>query len=243
MATKTVPKKFLQRSYLLAGLAVVILAAGGGGYAWYTQQKAPQNEVIQLQQRLSSIMELPTELPTLATVSDIRKLSNQAFFAHAQNGDKVLIYPLAKKAILYRPSSGKIINVGPIVVDEKPAEPVASQSAPLISPTIVVKPSPSQAATVRATIYNGTGITGLAKKAQQQLSQTQPGVVVENRADAATTDYKQTVVIDLSAGKSGALVKTIAASLKAKVSTSLPAGEQKPAGDILIILGADYVAK
>lgn len=54
------------------------------------------------------------ETPTIATVSDLAPLKGQPFFADAEMGDKVLIFQKAKKAILYRPSTKKIIIVAPI---------------------------------------------------------------------------------------------------------------------------------
>ena len=58
---------------------------------------------------------LPTgEQPTLATVSDVEKVRSQSFFAHANNGDEVLIYAKAKKAILYRPSIDRILEIAPL---------------------------------------------------------------------------------------------------------------------------------
>jgi len=44
-------------------------------------------------------------------VTDANSFSNQAGFENAENGDKVLIYTNAKKAILYRPSINEIIVV------------------------------------------------------------------------------------------------------------------------------------
>ncbi|MBI5357887.1 hypothetical protein HZB74_03515 [Candidatus Saccharibacteria bacterium] len=65
------------------------------------------------------MVEVPQgEEPTIATVQDVSKLQNQAFFKNAQNGDKVLIYSQAKKAILYRPSTDKIIEVGPVNIGD-----------------------------------------------------------------------------------------------------------------------------
>lgn len=76
---------------------------------------ANQNEVNQLTQQISQFFQLPTgETPTLATVSDASKVRNQAFFKDAQNGDKVLLYSKAGEAILYRPSTKKIIAVAPV---------------------------------------------------------------------------------------------------------------------------------
>ena len=61
------------------------------------------------------------ETPTIATVADPEALSNQDFFADAEVGYKVLIYPLAKKAFLYDPQAKKIVNIGPIAIDSNGA--------------------------------------------------------------------------------------------------------------------------
>lgn len=64
---------------------------------------------------VGKLMFLPeNETPTVATVSDPSKLKDQSFFVDAKEGDKVLIYTNAKKAILYDPSAKKIVNVAPI---------------------------------------------------------------------------------------------------------------------------------
>jgi len=56
------------------------------------------------------------ETPTVATVTNVSQLENQPFFAKARNGDKVLIYAQAKKAVLYRPISGEIVEVSPVEI-------------------------------------------------------------------------------------------------------------------------------
>jgi hypothetical protein len=65
---------------------------------------------------VSKLMQLPTgETPTVAEVSDAASAKKQsAFFTNAQNGDKVLLYSKAAEAILYRPSTDKIILVAPL---------------------------------------------------------------------------------------------------------------------------------
>lgn len=65
--------------------------------------------------KIGTLIELPAgEEPTIATVTDKTKLTDQPFFASAQNGDVVLIYTHAKKAYLYRPGSNKILDVAPV---------------------------------------------------------------------------------------------------------------------------------
>jgi cytoskeletal protein RodZ len=111
----------------LALLIVLALVAGGIWFAYdYSQLKKENDKLSDPQQaareatsalvaEVGSLTDLPSgETPTVATVSDVSKLKNQAFFANAQNGDKVLIYTQAKRAYLYRPSTQKIIEIAPI---------------------------------------------------------------------------------------------------------------------------------
>lgn len=71
---------------------------------------------------VSKIMVLPSgETPTVANISDASKLRDRAFFDNAQNGDKVLIYQDAQKAIIYRPSTKQIVEVASYQPGEEPA--------------------------------------------------------------------------------------------------------------------------
>lgn len=65
-----------------------------------------------------SLMVLPDEQPTIATVTDLEKLKGQSFFDHAQVGFKVFVFTQAKKAVLYDPTSHKIIEVAPLSATE-----------------------------------------------------------------------------------------------------------------------------
>lgn len=51
------------------------------------------------------------ETPTVATIADPEKLKGQPFFAQAEIGDQILIYQIAKKAILWRPSVKKVVEI------------------------------------------------------------------------------------------------------------------------------------
>ena len=67
------------------------------------------------------------ETPSVASVSDKGKLKSQPFFVNAENGDVTLIYSKAKLAILYRPSTDKIINVSSVTIqDTKPTTPTTT---------------------------------------------------------------------------------------------------------------------
>ena len=80
-----------------------------------TKQVDPNQEAKDLSAEVGRLIEVPTdEVPTIATVIDADKVKNQPFFTKAVNGDKVLLYSKSGKAILYRPSTKKIIEVAPI---------------------------------------------------------------------------------------------------------------------------------
>jgi hypothetical protein len=94
----------------------------------------------QLIDEVGKIIDLPTgETPTVAVITDVLQLQNQEFFKKAQNGDQVLIYSVASKAYLYRPSQKKIIDVQSISINNvtpTPASNTASPSAIIVTPTI-----------------------------------------------------------------------------------------------------------
>ncbi|MBX4206308.1 hypothetical protein KW784_00740 [Candidatus Parcubacteria bacterium] len=51
------------------------------------------------------------ELPTVAKVADASQLSDQPFFANARTGDNILIFEKSKKAVLWRPSVRRVVEV------------------------------------------------------------------------------------------------------------------------------------
>ena len=98
---------------------LLVISIGMGVYfyqkATVDPQKSVQQELNDIVADVGRLMILPAdETPTLATVSDPEKLKNQPFFANAKKGDKVLVYPISRKAILYSPSLNKIIEVAPV---------------------------------------------------------------------------------------------------------------------------------
>ena len=133
--TTSVPPKSQTNTITLAlGVTVVILLLVSG-WSFYNYQKAKQEikrlssvegqqqvadkEVQALLDKIKAHMVLPEdEKPTVATISDIDTLvSTQPFFQGAANGDKVLVYSKANKAIIYSPDRDVVVNVGNIQVD------------------------------------------------------------------------------------------------------------------------------
>lgn len=113
------------------GALMVLIIIGFAAYQMFKTPKVqnPQDEVKRLVSEVGKLLDLPTgEDPTVATITDISKLSGQPFFARAKNGDKVLIYTNAKKAILYDPNAKKVIDVAPINLGT-PSGQVATPSA------------------------------------------------------------------------------------------------------------------
>ena len=81
----------------------------------HEQTKSPQQIVSDTITAVSKLVVLPAdETPTVATITDLAPLAGQPFFAQAKVGDKVLIYAKAQKAILYDPSTDKVIEIAPI---------------------------------------------------------------------------------------------------------------------------------
>jgi hypothetical protein len=115
---------------IINALVILLVALGGLSYYFYTKYQkaksiaanpteAAKQESNVLIEKVSKLMELPRlEEPTVATVSDKEKLKEQPFFKGAEVGDKVLIYIQARKAILYRPSTNKIIEVSPVNIQQ-----------------------------------------------------------------------------------------------------------------------------
>src|SRR4051812_14629670 len=101
-APKMPSKKILLPVFLI--ILILLVVGGAFGYTKFKSSKNSANDVAVLVTEVGKLIELPSsETPTVATVSDINKLKGQPFFAHAKNGDKVIIFADAKKAILYRP--------------------------------------------------------------------------------------------------------------------------------------------
>jgi hypothetical protein len=227
------------KALLIIIVIIVLAVAVLPSYYFYNQYKKTQlllsnpasssnTQTKALLDEVGKLMVLPTnEQPTVATVSDVTKLTDQPFFASAKNGDKVLIYTQSKKAILFRESINKIIEVAPVNLGSGAS---ASNSA-------AVTPTGAQASAT-VTIYNGTTTSGLASMVEGKIKIDIANANVVGTKDAKG-NYPKTIVVDLS-GSQGQTATQIADLLGGTVATALPDGETKPNSDILVIVGSDF---
>ncbi len=220
------------KKILLALLLVVALLGIGGSYYFYDKyQEVVTNPNIEAKKEteklvsvVSKMIELPKdEVPTVATILDKEKLADQPFFIKGKNGDKLLAYSAAKIAILYRPSTGKIINVAPI-----------TETEPNVSPQAVEK---GHTGHIHRIVYlNGTVVAGKGYLAEKAVQEKYPNMYKTiSVANAVKKDYEGVLVIDL-VGDHGEEVRALATLLGGTVG-NLPTGEVAPEADILVISG------
>ena len=234
--------KLSKKILIPISVLIVLIIAALPAYYFYSQYKnsqkmlqnptlAAQDEIKKIVEKVGKLIELPAdEAPTVATVSDKEKLKEQVFFSKSENGDKVLIYTQARKAILYRPNTNKIIEVAPINLGA-PETATTSTSLNNSNPSSVpVK--------LKVALYNGTNITGQTKKAEASISAKLTNMEIITKEDAQKKDYQKTVIIDL-AGNLVSQAGQLAQLFNGEI-TKLPEGEKKPVADILVIIGDNF---
>lgn len=210
------------------------------------------------------------EKPTVATVKDKEKLKANPLFEVAENGDKILILSKSRRFIVYRPTTNKVVDVIRINSDQsgQVAGIAADQSTKQQNPSLNQKvtpnptqnptqqtqqnteattkqelvnqtPQPSKATSepIKVALYNGSKTIGLTKKIEANLIAKGYKVEVTNRSDTKN-NYPKSLIIDLTQ-KNEALVKDLSEKLGYSITT-LPQGELRPQGDILIIGGEEY---
>jgi hypothetical protein len=180
-------------------IAVLLIIGGMAGTTYYFYNKyqkvkkdpniISQEETTWLVEKVSKLMVLPFGTPTVATVLDKEKLKDQAFFNNSENGDKILVFMDAKKAILYRPSLNKIIEISPLVTS-----------------------------TARVALLNGTTKAGVTDKAQTKIKDVADITITNDGKSAQNKTYAQTIVVDLAGGFSSQATQ-IASLLGGEVGT------------------------
>ncbi|MEY2672035.1 MAG: hypothetical protein RL687_452 [Candidatus Parcubacteria bacterium] len=134
-------KSFIKKNIVILLGLLVVLSTVSSVYFYKkstdSESKASLKEAEELVSVIGEIALLPTgEIPTVATVSDPEALRDQPFFVDSIKDDKVLIYSNAKKAILYRPSIEKVINIAPLNVGTPKAQPLEASAPSTPAPAV-----------------------------------------------------------------------------------------------------------
>ncbi|MBP9817868.1 hypothetical protein KBC75_03920 [Candidatus Shapirobacteria bacterium] len=203
-------------------IVLVIILVFMVGVIFYKKNKNKEN----VWQEVSKLMVLPSETPRIGEVTDKTKLIGQKFFEQSEDGDKVLIFDKALKAVLYRPSLNKIIEVTELTGENQP------------TPT-VVELKQSETINPRVVIYNGTNKIGLASVVESAVIESKVEVNVVAKKMAVARNYPNTLMVELT-GKTKNQTELLTA-FGAKLVDKVPDGETIPSADVLIILGGDWL--
>lgn len=188
-------------------------------------QKAKETK--ELLAKIGHHMILPAgEEPVVAIIKDKELLAKeQKFYQDAQNGDYLVVYPKAAKAIIYSPKLDVLVNVGPLIGQ---------------APTPTPEPQVNQKSPLMVEIRNGTGKSGLAGTIKQRL-ETNGLFKITEAIDAGKKDYEKTIIVDTGKTNNKEAVKQLSGMLGAQIVGNLPAGEKETSAEVLVILGKDQL--
>lgn len=200
--------RFFNRKLSILVVFVLVLA-GGLVFKNFQLQKNQKN----LQEQLSLAKNKNQE--NVATSADAIKQDNQK-----------LTDAVAKKAILFRPSTNKIIELAPLNLG------APSNTPPLPAPAPVAV---SEKLTVE--IRNGSGKSGAAGVLKTKLQAI--GEFIVTKTGNANGEYAKTQLYVLDAKKASSAVARLREIMSAETAVSLPAGEIASSADALLILGKE----
>ena len=217
-------------------LVVLLVALGWSLFSYYNTSRqlailtdptiaaeAGKKQTEEVLGKVGKLIILPKDKnPVVATINDVEKLATtQDFYREAHNGDRLVIFPASKKAVIYDEDDNRIVNVGPIVYNNPEAEAKVSQASERLN----------------VEIRNGTTNTGAGLSLRDRLRENAAYNIV-TVSKSKKTDYPSTVLIDQTNGAKSSLVSQLQKELGATVVTTLPEGEEATGSEILVIVGA-----
>ena len=238
----TFVKRFLNRRslYLLIFSVILVVLASGGTYFFLNREtggvgsNSAQAEKNKILREVGKLIDLPSEDPILARISDISILSRQPFYKNAKNGDVLLVFQTSGTVVLYRESENKIINVGRVSPEEAG---LLGQSASKPESLTSDNLSSQEETSIKVAIYNGTKTAGLARKTADDLLAKYPNIEVIY-VSKSVGEYAKTLIVDLS-GKNKTTAESLAKYLNGDLGI-LPQGEAAtPGAQIVVILGQE----
>lgn len=222
---------------IFVGLFVLMLIGLAIAY-WQTRQRLltsltpdgqlayAEKEAGQVLSELSLLAILPDEEPVVATVVGAETLRSESdFYRDAQDGDKLVMFPQAKRVYLYRPGLRRLVNVGPLTLEGE-----AGGGERVAAPTLTAE----QRAATTIEVWNGTPTAGEANRVRDLLREQGYTITQTGNTQA---DYTQNQIILLGGADHQSVADILTTQLQGLQSTNIPTGENASSADILIILG------
>ncbi len=181
------------------------------------KQSDPNAERKALIAAVSDIATLPSETPVIETVSNASVLKAQSFYEDVKNGDKILIFTTEQQVIIYRPSTNKIINTGPLVVG------ITTTTTTTVPTTTAVD---SNVATVDVIARDND-----SNQTTTRINTSYDGKVKVTQVPTTATIGATVVVVNNE--KFASLAEQISGSLGGTVGTT-PAGAPTSTADIVV---------
>lgn len=244
----------MKNKLLIAIAALLFISLTSAAVYFYVQYRQVTSDETKKAERLiktlSKFVQLPSdEVPTVATVADKTKLDNNPFLNQAENGDMIVIYSQDGKAILYRPSEEKIIDMTRINISNDSQQMAGeggvefnnrlseNEQKTIESEEVKEELDEKQEKIAKVLLLNGTETAGLTGPVEEDLVAEFDNIEITDRQPAGSKDYNQTYVINVS-GKFTDLTSQIADYLGSEQTTL---DEDFDDVDIVVVVGKDKI--
>lgn len=224
-----------QQKLIIIILILFVIAAGGFIWAYnnYRQSQKVIQELRNKQQgqqmteeqrqkllsRVKKHMVLPEEQPAIISINNPKELAKREdFFKPAQENDLLLLY--RNKAILYRSSTDKIVDVQPVRTPNTSTQQRRRTN------------TSTQTNSISVDVRNGGAASGSASELAERLEK-RPQYTVTNVGNAATSTYRENILIHNNTETD---ISTLEQQLGVSSTTELPQGESSSNADAIIIL-------
>lgn len=228
-----------RRRFVFSALALLVAItfslSAYFAYKTYHTDFSRTDAMATLVKKLGTVADLPAdEAPTVAEVTDKDRFDDQPFYRKAENGDMIFLYAQAGRAVLYRPSNGRIIAMTTVDTGKSASSGQSIDSTmPDSSPGA---DEPVAATHFSVALYDGATASGNVDRVRREIVEKFPSLSINTVQHAARGDYEETLVIDLTTNNAD-LASGVAETIGGIVSEFAPSGETNPSSDFLIIVG------
>lgn len=211
-------------------IVYVLLLALCFGLVFYFVHKKEQrdtwlamDEATQLTTLIGQSVDLPpNETPIIATVTDVNVLDKRIFPGEIRDGDKILIYRVAGRVILFRPSTEKVVTSGSLPPEILFEGGMEASGQGKVAPTIAV--------------YIATDDVAWVAETEEKLQKNFSYLGDYMRQNARLGNYTGVSIYNPSFFQSE-LAEKMAEVFGGTFEETIPIGEDIPSTDLLIIIG------